>query len=181
MTRSYVVTFSFLAFALACSGEKSTFNAGTPTVTTAPRTSDATSGVDELSSAKTPAEAAPPAPAPIAAPANAIKKGSFLVFTVPADPLPFKPYDIYITVDLSSAEDLGSYTKGDLSGTITGTDGFMYNLGSNIDGIESFSFNSDKVQAVLQVTIPGAVNNTKDSIKVNSTLLNESQVIELVF
>lgn len=121
------------------------------------------------------AEVVPPVPAKV------VKKGSFSVFTVPVDPEPTRPYDIVITVDLSSADEIDAYNKDDLTGSITGTDGFVYGLGSNIDGIEAFNFNADKFQAVLKITIPGAIKNTKDTVKINSSLLGESQTIELVF
>lgn len=175
------VALGLLIFIAACNEENPQFSGGT-TTTSAPRT-PAPPPAGSLDSGNS---GTPPAPAPVTevvppVPEKVVKKGSFSVFTIPVDPEPGKSYDIVITVDLSSADEISNYKQSDLTGSIMGTDGFMYGLGSNLDGIETFNFMPEKLQAVLKITIPGAIKNTKDTVKINSSLLEESQTIELVF
>lgn len=70
------------------------------------------------------------------APANAITRGSFTVWTEPRDPQPGQSYQIFIEVRLPAS--LSTYAQTDLSGTIVGSDGYEQsisddNSGCNID------------------------------------------------
>lgn len=120
-------------------------------------------------------------PEDIKLPENTIVKGSFRVWTVPADPEPLMAYDIYIDVKLpSNATD---YTKNDLSGAVIGTDGYEQPIGRDAVsvGIKSQRFESFPGRATLIISVPGALNLVKDTINIRSDLLNESQNIEIVF
>jgi hypothetical protein len=134
-------------------------------------------------------------------PTNAVSKGSFMVYTVPATPRPREDYKIHIMVSLPQQERV-SYTSDDLSGNIVGTDGFRYVISSGMyqgvnkqyyenpasfpgferyKNIEEFRYYPEKNRARLIVLIPGAAKMVKDTITISSHLLQESQTIDLVF
>jgi hypothetical protein len=113
-------------------------------------------------------------------PANAIKQGSFTVWADPADPVPQQPYFIYIEVDLPTK--VTSYTYQDLTGNVTGTDGYQQFLGQGdpVTGApQKFFFKTGKARMILYV--PGADQNVRDTVEVFSNLLNERQVIHILF
>ena len=56
------------------------------------------------------------------APSYAVRKGSFAAWTVPKDPRPLRPYKIIIQVTLP--KDIKVYSKDDLRGYVSGTDGY---------------------------------------------------------
>ncbi len=114
-------------------------------------------------------------------PENTIVKGSFRVWTVPADPAPMQKYDIYIDVKIPASAT--NYTKEDLSGDVIGTDGYRQPIGrdANFLGKVMQRFESFPGRATLIISVPGALNLVKDTIKIKSTLLNEAQNIEIVF
>ncbi|MCG8585446.1 MAG: hypothetical protein MI757_12110 [Pirellulales bacterium] len=60
------------------------------------------------------------------APSYAVRKGSFAAWTVPKDPRPLRPYKIIIQVTLP--KDIEEYTKNDLRGYVTGTDGYRQRI-----------------------------------------------------
>ena len=60
------------------------------------------------------------------APTYAVRKGSFAAWTVPKDPRPLTPYKIIIQVTLP--KDVKKYSKDDLSGMVTGTDGYAQSV-----------------------------------------------------
>ena len=60
------------------------------------------------------------------APSYAVRKGSFAAWTVPKDPRPLRPYKIIIQVTLP--KEVKKYTKDDLSGLVTGTDGYAQSI-----------------------------------------------------
>jgi len=114
-------------------------------------------------------------------PKNTIVKGSFRVWTIPADPAPMEAYAIYIDVKLPS--NTVNYSRQDLSGQVVGTDGYVQTIGrdAGLWGEKFQRFESFQGHATLIISVPGAVNLVKDTINIHSTLLNESQNIEIVF
>ncbi|RYZ57754.1 MAG: hypothetical protein EOP07_09040 [Proteobacteria bacterium] len=107
---------------------------------------------------------------------EAIKKGSFTVWTVPKDPIPFVDYSIYIRVSLPT--NTTNYSINDLEGYLIGTDEYEQAFGR---GYKPASFETDLDSALVQIRVPGSFNQVRDTIQVKSTLLNEEQDIEIVF
>ncbi len=111
---------------------------------------------------------------------GAITKGSFTVYTVPANPEPRQDYKIHIEVKLPSGTK--NYQRSDLSGTVNGTDNYFRDIAVSLGGFfsgDSFSVAGEVAKLVLQ--IPGAEVLVKDTIHVRSQLLNEEQNIAIVF
>jgi hypothetical protein len=120
-----------------------------------------------------------PAPAP-SAPVGAIVKGSFTVYTIPKNPRTLENYSIFIKIVLPPGQ-ASTYKKEDLNIVVTGTDGYQNRFPSTIamDPTKTFTIRGDEVTVVMR--IPGAARLVKDSIRCQSKLLNENQLIELVF
>lgn len=120
-------------------------------------------------------------PEDIKLPEKTVVKGSFRVWTIPADPEPLMAYDIYIDVKLPS--NVSTYSRNDLSGRVVGTDGYDQPIGRDAlaVGIKSQRFESYLGRATLIISVPGALNLVKDTINIRSDLLSESQSIEIVF
>jgi len=108
-------------------------------------------------------------------PASAITKGSFTVWTEPEDPMPGRPYEIVIQVQLSS--DIKGYRLRDLTGNVTGTDRFEKPI--KFKSTERRAVKDGKVQ--VRIPIPGADKLVRDTIRVRSDILKEEQTIEIVF
>jgi hypothetical protein len=124
----------------------------------------------------------------VAKPDGAITKGSFTVWTVPADPTVMQNYQIVIEVKLPQIS--GSYQRADLSGRVIGTDSYTQSLadGGGLGGLPSIFGNiggDDFVhtgnKARLTVWVPGAAQLVQDTIQVRSEVLQEDQTITIVF
>lgn len=129
-----------------------------------------------------------PTPDAIVPPPEAIVQGSFTVWPVPLVPMEGQPYAIHILVKLPS--NTGSYNQTDLSGTLTGTDGYSQaingmatspNMFFPLPGRQTFNFTPGANQAELIMFIPGAQRGINDQIQVRSNLINESQSISVTF
>lgn len=108
---------------------------------------------------------------------GAVTKGSFTVWTEPNDPKPGEKYKIWIEIKLP--KDLERFPRCDLSGTVTGTDGYKdFFGGSNEPG--SLPVTNQKVR-YHALTVPGAATLVKDVIRIQSKLLDEEQQVELKF
>lgn len=111
----------------------------------------------------------------IRVPAYAITRGSFSVWTDPKDPVPRRPYDIIIQVQLPKS--VTQYRLRDLSGDVHGTDGYY----------KAIKFKTSDRKGVkdgavqIAVPIPGAAQLIKDTIRIRSELLNEEQTITIEF
>ncbi|WP_166819760.1 hypothetical protein [Thalassoroseus pseudoceratinae] len=115
----------------------------------------------------------------IVLPPQALKKGSFAVWTEPRDPIPKEPYYIIIDVDISSLDKkLKSYPKRDLSGSVVGTDNYEQDFGGRRER-GNLPIVDEHVR--MKVLVPGAARLVRDTIKVKSKLLNEEQTITIVF
>ncbi len=111
-----------------------------------------------------------------------VRKGSFTAWTIPDDPEPREDYLIVIQVQLP--EKVGRYRKEDLSGFMNGDDGYETPIGF-FRGDAKFPkryygrFDPESNQFVIK--IPGAAAKVKDEIQIQSRVLKEKQVLEIVF
>lgn len=124
-----------------------------------------------------------------------VTKGSFSVWSIPEDPEPGQLYKIVIQIKLPPKTT--RYPVNDLSGIVEGTDGYTQRLpiepsrpgySQHFDGrrlmiisrSDELRVRDDKVQ--FMITVPGAKRELiKDTITVRSKMLEEEQVLELVF
>lgn len=108
---------------------------------------------------------------------NAVVKGSFTAWTVPEDPEPGEDYKIFIRVKLPDRIK-NDYPLRDLSGLVIGTDGYR----QMIPGPRKPKYAKVKRgYAQFDVTVPGAYRLVKDKIIVRSKMLEEEQLLEIVF
>lgn len=111
-----------------------------------------------------------------------VRKGSFTAWTIPEDPEPREDYLIVIQVQLP--KNIGRYRQEDLSGFMTGDDGYETPIGF-FRGDAKFpkryygQFDPESNQFVIK--IPGAAAKVKDQIQIQSRVLKEKQLLEIVF
>jgi hypothetical protein len=144
-------------------------------------------------------------------PKNAVRAGSFTAWTTPTfghpdrgeyytrrfgepdpqpgdSPRPGQPY--YITIQIKVPEGRRRFPIRDVTGTITGTDGYQQRLPEHTYVLDrdgkptrprggSIPVIDGAVQFI--VFVPGARDLVKDTIEVSSELLDEEQTLELVF
>ena len=113
--------------------------------------------------------------------ANAVTKGSFTAWTDPADPKPREDYLLVILVRVPDS--IRKYTKEDLSGFLTGDDGYETPIG-NFTGKgfpKQFYGQFDDKAHRLVIRVPGAAAKVKDTIQIRSKILREEQTLEIVF
>jgi hypothetical protein len=103
---------------------------------------------------------------------NAVRKGSFTVWTVPKDPLPREPYLIVIQVKYKKPEQ--KLVQADITGMVRGTDRYERRISAKTTRIIP-----EANQVVIE--IPGALETVQDSILVHSAILRESQRLQIVF
>lgn len=101
-----------------------------------------------------------------------VKKGSFTVWTVPNDPKPGEDYRIVIQVKYPKASQ--KLRPGDITGIVVGTDQYR-----KVIGISTAQYLVEAKQVV--VDIPGADARVRDTIRVYSQILKETQLLEIVF
>jgi len=108
-----------------------------------------------------------------------VTRGSFSVWTVPEDPEPFKNYKIVIQLNrLVPIRNL----KQDVTGTVTGTDGYRASIGRVLKGIAfPRQLAIPKARQIVIEIPPAKYELVRDVIEVHSKTLNESQKIEIVF
>jgi len=128
---------------------------------------------------------------------RAVTKGSFSVWTIPADPVPRQDYRIVIEVKLPSR--IHRYRASDLSGLVVGTDLFRMAIpwdrhwpnrtvrqGSHGRFIRVRKGKGSylpvkKRRAQLMILVPGAKALVKDTIRIRSKILKEQQTLHIVF
>lgn len=123
-----------------------------------------------------------PMPPPQVLPPNAVVKGSFSAWASPANPAPGQTYDIIINVKLPS--NVMAYTESDLTGFLTGTDGYKQTIGPNtgkLYSMQAFSYTPGSGVAQLIVHVPGAQSMVQDTVDIRSSVLNEAQTITIRF
>ncbi len=124
-----------------------------------------------------------------------VSAGSFTAWTVPKDPAPGEDYKIVIMIRVP--EKHRRYRVSDLSGSVTGTDGFSLEVpfgkfrnryGTRIQRSTELVFPSrrdsarvidGKVQIVIDV--PGATRLVEDTIELKSRMLKEDQTLKIEF
>lgn len=126
----------------------------------------------------------------------AVTKGSFTAWTVPEIPEPGQRYRIVIQVKLPDG--ITSYRLNDLTGRVTGTDGYSQTIPYDRDKQFAVSYtDEDKKEVIIKsrtervdvrnnkiqlvVIVPGAQRMVKDIIKLKSRRLREDHEISLVF
>lgn len=126
----------------------------------------------------------------------AVTKGSFTAWTVPESPEPGQKYRIVIQVKFP--DEIKTYRLSDLTGKVTGTDGYTQGIPFDRDKRFAVSYTNEKKREViikdrseridvrnnkiqLVVTVPGAQRLVKDTIKLKSRKLREDQELTLVF
>lgn len=124
----------------------------------------------------------------------AITRGSFTAWTEPAHPAPSQNYLIIIQIRLPN--DVTRYRLSDLAGQVEGTDNYRQSIPydkdapmasgvSTPDGLrlvktsEIVDVVDNKVQ--LAIRVPGASRLVRDTIRIRSKRLKESQELILVF
>lgn len=114
----------------------------------------------------------------LSVPSYAVTQGSFSAWTVPEDPEPEEDYVIHIAVRLP--EKLANSPKfrlRDISGMVVGTDGYKQ--------VIQYKSNQTAMveQGAVHLTIPvyGARKKVRDTIRIESKLLKEKQIIHLEF
>lgn len=113
--------------------------------------------------------------APVGVPKYAVTKGSYSVWTDPKDPEPGISYQIVIQFKLP--RNVETYRGSDLSGMVIGTDGYKQAI--RFGRAESFPVHDGSVQ--VRIRVPGADRLVRDTIRIESKLLREKQVIEIEF
>jgi hypothetical protein len=113
--------------------------------------------------------------------ANAVTKGSFTAWTDPADPKPREDYLLVILVRVPDS--VRKYTQEDLSGFLTGDDGYETPIG-NFTGKgfpkQFYGQFNDKAHRLV-IRVPGAAAKVRDTIQIRSRILREEQTLEKVF
>lgn len=108
-------------------------------------------------------------------PKYAVTKGSFSAWTDPKDPEPAKSYEIVIQFRLPP--NVKSYKGSDLTGMVIGTDGYKQVI--KFSRTESFPVQDGNIQ--VRIRVPGADRLVRDTIRIESKLLREKQMIEIEF
>ncbi len=112
---------------------------------------------------------------------NVVSKGSFTAWTIPEDPEPRQDYLIIIQIKLPPK--IKKYRKEDLSGFLTGDDGYTTPIGeyrgSKFPQKYYGKFDMKAKQFVIK--IPGAAAKVKDEILIQSRMLKEKQKLVIVF
>ncbi len=103
--------------------------------------------------------------------ANAVTKGSFTAWTVPADPKPREDYLVIILVQVPDR--IRKYSKEDLSGFLEGDDGYETPIG-NFTGKgfpKQFYGQFDDKARRLVIRVPGAAAKVRDTVQIRSKVL----------
>lgn len=112
---------------------------------------------------------------------KAVTKGSFTAWTVPEDPKPRQDYLVVIQIRLP--EKIKRYRKEDLTGFLTGDDGFKTPIGSYRGSKYSkkyYGLFDDRANQFV-IKIPGGAAKVQDTINIQSKMLKEKQVLVIVF
>lgn len=112
---------------------------------------------------------------------KAVTQGSFTAWTVPEDPKPREDY--LIVIQLKLPERIRNYAPEDLSGFLEGDDGYQTPIGSyrGRSFPKKYYGRFDMKARQFVIRIPGAAENVRDVIHVESRVLKEKQVLVIVF
>jgi hypothetical protein len=136
-------------------------------------------GGDSFQGAHPPAiaEKASPCGSLSVVPNSAVTKGSFTVWTEPENPNPGQQYTIMVQIKVLN--NLDKYPVCDISGSVTGTDGYKDYFGGPTEKSVLPVKNLNVRLPVLLV--PGGSQMVKDVIHIKSKLLKEEQQLEITF
>jgi len=124
----------------------------------------------------------------------AVTKGSFTAFTIPARPAEKQAYLIVIEIKLPDG--VKTYRASDLSGKVTGSDGYEQKLpvdsrfpsaarypskGKILQLESNTSLDVESNRAQIIIRIPGGARLVRDQISIRSKRLRESQELQLTF
>lgn len=124
---------------------------------------------------------------------NKVTKGSFTVWTVPADPTPGQDY--WIIIQMRLPKSITSLPLSDVSGTVHGTDQWFQRLPCHPGKSITYSAKAGQLVPMqtgsslpvegnstrLIVSVQGASRLVRDTIAVQSGILKESQTITITF
>jgi len=112
---------------------------------------------------------------------KAVTQGSFTAWTVPEDPKPRQDYLVVIQIRLPKK--IKQYRKEDLTGFLTGDDGYKTPIGSYRGSKYSKKYYGqfDDLANQFVIKIPGAAEKVQDIINIQSKMLKEKQVLVIVF
>ncbi len=110
-----------------------------------------------------------------------VTQGSFTAWTITADPKPRQDYLVVIQIILP--EKIKQYRKEDLTGFLTGDDGYKTPIGSYRGSKYSKKYygHFDLKANQFFIKIPGAAAKVQDTINIQSRMLKEKQVLVIVF
>jgi hypothetical protein len=108
-------------------------------------------------------------------PPHAVTSGRFSAWTEPASPKPGEPYRIIVLVRLPAR--VKRYYSTDLTGTVIGSDGYR----KSIRGSRRQQLPLTNHTARIVIPIVGSEHGKKDTIVVQSRMLRERRVLELVY
>ena len=108
-------------------------------------------------------------------PANAVKRGSFSVWTVPEFPEPGESYKVVIRAKVP--EGVTRYPVTDLQGVVVGTDGYRKLIPGSLRGF--LPIRGGYVQ--FEVPIVAANQEIKDTVWIQSKMLKEQQKLLIEF
>ena len=138
------------------------------------------SASDALATEPAPASTASPEkssanPAVDRSPPQAVRKGSFSVWTEPSSPQAGEPYRIIIQICLPNG--MEKYNVADLEGVVVGSDGYRKPIPGYLRGFLPI----EDGYARLIVPIVTADENVQDTIFIRSRILKETQKLMLEF
>ena len=112
---------------------------------------------------------------------KAVTQGSFTAWTVPEDPEPRQDYLVVIQIRLPKK--IKQYRQEDLTGFLTGDDGYKTPIGSYRGSKYSKKYYGQFDDRANQfvIKIPGAAAKVQDTINIQSKMLKEKQVLVIVF
>jgi hypothetical protein len=114
-------------------------------------------------------------PKPIPVPSHATTSGRFTAWTEPPCPRPGQSYRIIVLVRLP--ERIQRYYSSDLTGMVIGSDGYRkYIRGSSQEALPLTNHT-----ARLVIPVVGSDRGFKDTVVVQSRILRERRVLELVY
>jgi hypothetical protein len=108
-------------------------------------------------------------------PPHAVTSGRFSAWTEPASPQPGQPYVIIVLVRLPAR--VKRYYSTDLTGTVIGSDGYR----KSIRGSRREELPLTNHTARIVIPIVGSEHGKKDTIVVQSRMLRERRVLQLVY
>ncbi len=112
-------------------------------------------------------------------PQSAIRKGSFTLWTYPADPVPGQSYQVNLRVEVYDPSN--TYSCRNLSGHLRGTDGYQFSVENACQNHHDFEKQANRGGQnspslfTYQFSIPGGSHRIVDVLSIQSRPINASQ------